>query len=225
MTTQDLRNLISAAKTGKAIEALQQWNITDSDIQNDIAMLSSRFSKCEREKNLGIVAPNEASIELNKINMALLSLIDGLDNEPKTIVQQSQTEDMKKNIFTFDNFKSTIAILAGIAGILTFYFKFCSKTPENTTNKPKAIVVYTHGEKGKQDIIQFKTTHLIADINGRRDIAQIRENGQNVFTEVSSDSISIGIDDKEGYVLKNAKNTYLVTDKPIYVEIVKSPPL
>jgi hypothetical protein len=111
-----------------------------------------------------------------------------------------------------------IGILANLATVLDYL----GIKPKTNDDKPKTVVVYTHGSKGKQDIIQFKTTRLIADINGRRDIAEIHDNGQNVFTEVTSDSISIGIDDKEGYQLKNYKNTYFVSDKPIYVEITKS---
>jgi Effector-associated domain 11 len=228
MTTKELRELIGAGKTRKVIEHLKTIPNLDSDVQQSIVLLASRFAEQQRQKNLGTVSNQESSIELNQINLSLLNVIDEIgDKELTTNMPEpentSNSKDTKKSFLTFDNFKSTIAVLAGIAGILTFYFKFCSNKPENgTSNNPKTVVVYTHGEGGKQDIIQFKSTHLIADINGRRDIAEIKENGQNIFTEVTSDSISIGIEGSEGFVLKNTKNTYAVNDKPIYVAVTMS---
>ena len=80
---QALRNLIADGKTARAIEALRALNLSDTDLNIEINLLSARFATYERQKNRGIADESDLGIELNKINLALLAVVDHLD-EKKT---------------------------------------------------------------------------------------------------------------------------------------------
>ena len=212
---QTLRNLIADGKTKEAIAELRRLTASDVDLNNEVNILAARFTKYGTQYHLGLEDSTPLNIELNKINSALLAVIDRLDK-----MEQS---NKKKKWYEFDNIKSTIAILAGIAGILTFVFKYCLHVADGGYSKPFSVVVNTHGVGGRQDIVQMKETKLVADFGGRRELAKVGENGQNTFNEVPATfrnkRIGIGLQGTEGYVLTHKDSTYLLNGEPIYLAV------
>lgn len=214
---QTLQNLLSEGKTKQVIAELRQLTTNDTDLKAEIVQLSARFSKYEKRHLGNLEDPSVLDIELNRINNALLAIIDRLD--------KTEQSNKKKKWYEFDNIKSSIAILAGLAGILTFVFKYCIHVPDSGDGKPFSVVVNTHGVGGRQDIVQMKETKLVADFGGRRELAKVGENGQNTFNEVPAafhnKRIGIGLQGTEGYALRFADSTYLLNGEPIYLAVVQ----
>jgi len=231
-TKKKIQNLIAEARTEEALVQLRSFNYSDRDLRNQINLLSARFTKNKKQRLLGITDDRELNVELNKINAALLEVVEGLENATETWRSGNTPQTPTNPGFSWtkwtglNDVKSWIALLAGLAAILTFYFKYCGHLPEGGNRKPFSVVVYTHGNGGKQDILQLKDTKLVADFHGRRDVAKVGENGQNTFNEVPAlfhnKKIGIGIQGNEGYVLKYPDSTYLLNEEPIYLAVQSS---
>lgn len=74
-----IRDLISKSRTKDALKRLLDHTAdSDSDAHNTLTLLSSRFSEIERNSRLGIVSSSDLQLERNRINMALLSVLDEL---------------------------------------------------------------------------------------------------------------------------------------------------
>ena len=76
---QTLRNLIADGKTKQAIAALRRLTASDSDANNAVNLLASRFAEYEKQKLGNLEDPSVLGIELNKINNALFVQIDRLE--------------------------------------------------------------------------------------------------------------------------------------------------
>ena len=214
---QTLRDLIADGKTAKVIAELRRLTASDTDLNNEINLIANRFTTFERQQRLGLEDTSALNIESNKINTALLDIIDRFPNSDGVTLSHSVTTL---------NLKSIMAIGASLVVLLIVYFKFCGNSPEVADGKPFSVVVYTHGVGGKQDILQLKETKLVADIGGRREVAKVGENGQNTFNEIPSKyhnkRIGIGLQGTEGYVLTHKDSTYLLNGEPIYLAVQSS---
>lgn len=73
-----IRNLVGQARTEEALELLAKNTIQDSDLYNRVVMIKSRLTSFKREKNMGLLRSDEAIINSNQINNAVLSLLDEL---------------------------------------------------------------------------------------------------------------------------------------------------
>ncbi len=239
---QTLRNLMADGKTARALDKLRQLNLNDDDLNTQITLLSARFKKNESQKNNGVIDERDFNLELNRINIALLAVIDQLDvNQiPPSVSESSTSDDSVSNAVVVEaktskqgfswtkwtglnDVKSWIAAVAGVLAIMTFYFKYCGHVSDNGDGKPFSVVIYTHGNGGKQDIIQLKDTKLVADFGGRREVSKVGENNQNIFAEIpatfSNRKIGIGLQGTEGYVLKYPDSLYLLNGEPIYLAV------
>ncbi len=228
---QALQNLLAEGKTKQVIAQLMQLTIHDTDLKAEVVQLSARYAEYERQKCMGLEDPSVLSIELNKINSALLSLIGQLkeDNMPSVGVMANHPDaHPPKQGFSWtkwtglNDVKSWIAVLAGLAGIMTFYFKYCKNVPDND-GKPFSVAVYTHGSGGRQEILQLKDTKIVADFGGRREVAKVGDNGQNIFAEIPPSfygkKVGVGLSGTEGYVLTFPDSIYLLNSEPIYVAV------
>lgn len=75
---KELNRLLGEDKIKQAINLLQQFaaNERDADLQNTLVLLSSRFNRLNKRLIDGTIAEQQASIEQNRINQALLSIMD-----------------------------------------------------------------------------------------------------------------------------------------------------
>jgi len=75
-----IQNHIKNGRTEKAINILlTSSKIAGSDSYNELLLLSNRFQEQKRNKRLAIVSTELLDIEKNKISLALLETIDGLN--------------------------------------------------------------------------------------------------------------------------------------------------
>ncbi len=221
---QILRNLIAESKTKEVIAELRRLTTSDRDLNNEINIMAARFTKYKTQYHLGLEDTTPLNIELNKINNALLDIIDRLDTEGgASTTSESRTSEgvTRSHLLTV-----LMAIGASIIILLVVYFKFCGNSSEGGDGKSFSLVVYTHGNGGRQDMLQLKETKLVADFGGRRDVATVGEHGQNTFNEVPATfrnkRIGIGLEGTEGYVLTHKDSTYLLNGEPIYLAVQSS---
>ncbi len=222
---QTLRNLIANGKTAQAIAELRQLTLSDGDLANQVILLSARFEDISRRTVIGLVEDTDTMTELQQINQSLLVIIDRLERI------ESKPKNNFITIFSNKRFVLIGSIFIGLIGILanlTTVLDYLGIKPnaEDSNGKPFSVVVYTHGNGGRQDILQLKETKLVADIGGRREVAKVGENGQNTFNEVSSSfrnkRIGIGLQGTEGYSLTHKDSTYLLNGEPIYLAVQSS---
>jgi hypothetical protein len=79
---QTLQNLLAEGKTAQVIAQLRQSTPHDTDLHKDVLQISARFAHNERERHARTSDNTELSIEQNKINAALLAVIDKLADNP-----------------------------------------------------------------------------------------------------------------------------------------------
>ncbi|MFN7115521.1 MAG: TIR domain-containing protein [Saprospiraceae bacterium] len=75
-----IRELIGKSRTKDALTLLLDHTAdTDAEAHNTLTLLASRFNETERNRRLGIVSHADLQLEHNRINMALLSLLDEIE--------------------------------------------------------------------------------------------------------------------------------------------------
>ena len=89
-----IRNLVSNAKTEQALEAFIQWaNTSNSDLSNDLIGVKSQFSSLKRNENLGLISYSEANIKRAQISNGILQILESADDSvPQAIVFQTTTQ-------------------------------------------------------------------------------------------------------------------------------------
>ena len=92
---KNLKDYISIGNLKKIFEKLENEIDESSSHSNDIILLRSRFNNIEKRERQGVLTQSEHSIELNKINVALLDFIDVLE-----------LEDLKKDTLNQSNIGS-----------------------------------------------------------------------------------------------------------------------
>ena len=81
---EEVKNLIAKNKTGKALELLAKEQL--SNIDKDLIMLNSRFSKITDDQRMGVIDDESAQITLNKINLDLLALAEIIEKKSGAVV-------------------------------------------------------------------------------------------------------------------------------------------
>ncbi len=101
MNPHTLKNLLAEGKTAKLISSLLAHTKShDADLHNDVLQLSARFAEYQREKYANTEGFDPLSIERNKINAALLFVIDKL---PDTLEEGKTTPSVKTEKTTIQN--------------------------------------------------------------------------------------------------------------------------
>lgn len=90
LTKNELRQLIAEGETEETLEALQRIAeyIGDSNLLNMVLLQQAQFSQYKKERKNNITSDDELGRTLNRINLALLGIINDL-NEP---YQQAATD-------------------------------------------------------------------------------------------------------------------------------------
>ena len=100
---QNLENILAEGKTARAIQSLLEITKSqDADLYKEMLQISARFAGYERQKRLNLADDTPLSIEHNKINAALVYIVDKLPDEAmsskttpsvkegKTIIQNAE---------------------------------------------------------------------------------------------------------------------------------------
>jgi len=73
-----VKNFLTKGEIGKAINALVDNDTLDDDLKNTVYLLSGRYHGLQRRVTQGVITEENANIETNRINSALLSVIKDL---------------------------------------------------------------------------------------------------------------------------------------------------
>ena len=215
---QTLQNLLAEGKTKQAIAELMQLSTHDTDLKAEVVQLSARYAEYERQKRMGLEDPSVLGIELNKINNALLSIIGQLkgDSTPSVGVMANHLDaHPPKQGFSWtkwtglNDVKSWIAVLAGLAGIVTFYFKYCKGDPET-----KLINVSVYVEDKKSDLVaalKKEAYVLMTTEGGGRAKELIDDKSRASFQNIRvGDKVRLNVDFSEPYRPLNPDSIYTI---------------
>jgi hypothetical protein len=175
---QTLRKYIADGKTKQAINELRQLSTGDSDVNNQIQLLSGRFAIYENKYLGNLEDPSVLGIELNKINHALLTIIEGLEETARDAVAQSHptptttTEKRSENLDAVPNgnkqrwlkigawLVTAITVIAGIVQISGYSVKdlFTQKEAQTLVAPAKSDTVLIKG------IVKTETGDVLPDV-------------------------------------------------------------
>jgi Effector-associated domain 11 len=154
---QTLRNLIAEGKTKQTIAQLRQLTKNDADLNAEVVQLSARFSHYERQQRMGVEDPSVLGIELNKINNALLSVIDRLDEgttservtsshpfttAKKEVINNPTDADTPSVFSTFNSMKNILYVVStGLTLAAVYYiFEWYKAEPQNKEPLPALLL-------------------------------------------------------------------------------------
>lgn len=160
---QELKTLVTKGRTDLAISKIVEIAkpLADQHFHNQVAALSSRWNTNERNNNLGTLAEDDYGREKDKINKAVLALIDEL---PKKSA-------MPKGLF----------IAAAVILVLFFLFKFISRKDS------MQLTVFVQDAEGKPiPELQNNGKVIVRFGHDLRDPV-IGENGRTNIGEIPSD--------------------------------------
>lgn len=113
-----VRKLVQEGKTREAIQSLLNFEKLPKNKKRQLILISSRLQKIEADDNIGIINRSEYQLELNKINNAILNLLD--KSELTSTIQQSLA--------------SKIILFAVATGIIIFVIFSIDKNQKNSTS-------------------------------------------------------------------------------------------
>lgn len=97
-----LNDLLAQGKTAQVLAQLRSLSLSDSDLAGAIIQTSARFAEMERQQHAGTLAQDDLGVERNKINAAVLNLIENLPDDATSAKSASSTSDGKTVIQNAD---------------------------------------------------------------------------------------------------------------------------
>ncbi len=135
---QALKNLISNDKTEEVLAILEkelQSKPAYTDYLNEVVILSGNLTKIDSARRIDTLSLQEYTIKTNRINTALLDLLDDL-KEGKTLNPSTASKPSTPYWKTIP-FVIGMTVVASIIGAATYYFLTKENTPP-TTPSPSA---------------------------------------------------------------------------------------
>lgn len=203
---QTLQNLLAEGKTKQVIAEIMQLSTDDTDLKAEIVQLSARFSEYERKKRMDLEDPSVLGIELNKINSALLSVINQLDNGTTPSVS-SHFFTTNRLIWFGGGVVAVIGLLANLATVLD-YLGVKSKDEGKIKNVSVSV------ENKERDLIPVlsKAAYIIMAVDGG-DVKKelIDDKGKASFQNVKvGDKVRLKVDFSEPYRPLNPDSLYTI---------------
>jgi hypothetical protein len=109
----NLRNLLAEGNTREVLEQLKHLTNSDIDLQEDAISLSARYQKYLREKHRNTLDTQSLDMELNRINAAILNLIEKLPID----------SPFAKKKWSWERIALILGIFAAVAGITGYTMK------------------------------------------------------------------------------------------------------
>lgn len=203
-----LRAVLAQGKTKQVIAELLKLTTHDADLHNQVVQLSARFAQYERQKLGNLESSSVLGIELNNINVTALAIIDELE----------ETNPVSNNPSTFswtkwtglNDVKSWVALLAGLAGILTFYFKYYDNGAHDDTLKNVTVNVRDKGG-ALVESLHTKGYVIMTTSGGGAPKELIDDKGAASFKNIKiGDAVRLNIDFSEPYRPVQPDSVYTV---------------
>lgn len=112
MTKKELLNLIAEGKTKRVLVELQDLTANDIDLCNEVIQISARYAENEQKERLRIEKQEDLTIEKNRINSAIITIIDKL---PDDSLRKKRSPSWEKIAFWL----TILAVAAGFTGYTT----------------------------------------------------------------------------------------------------------
>lgn len=123
-TRQALQKLLADGKARQVIEQLLLLTADERDLQNEVLQLSAQFAELERQSHLDVADPKLLETKRNRINAALLAVIDRLSENGN-----AQVKPLWKRL----SWLGFILVLVGLLVYLNHLGMFSFKNPEPPT--------------------------------------------------------------------------------------------
>jgi hypothetical protein len=208
--SHSLRTALAKGKTKSVIAELLPLTSHDIDLHNQVVQLSARFALYEQQKLGNLEDSSVLGVELNKINATALAIMEELEETkpaPHVFSKFSWTKWTGLN-----DVKSWVALLAGVAGILTFYFKYCDG--EAPVAAIKNVTVNVRDKAG--DLIEAlnKEGYVIMTTSGGGTPKElIDDRGSASFRNIKvGDKVRLNIDFSEPYRPIHPDSVYTVPE-------------
>ncbi|MBC7776706.1 MAG: hypothetical protein H7246_14830, partial [Phycisphaerae bacterium] len=177
-THEALKKLLSKGETKQVIKQLLALIASDSPQRNMVVLLSGQFTKIENQSHLNLADPKQINMETDRINAALVAVIDTLSE-----TDNSQVKSFWKRL----SWLGLLTVLIGFLACLYYIGVFPFKNPD-----PPIIVEPTNPGPFPD---KFDSTTLYILITRFEDYANVNE------TECYGRGIESRVD-----VLKNQRN-------------------
>lgn len=215
---QQLKAKIASDDLDLLIKVLLKDTGFDANLHNQVLMTANRFQEYEHRRIHNLDNTQALNQERAQITQALLYVIDQLPVDDKI---ERVTSSHPLNTATTQGFswtkwtgindvKSWIAVLAGLASILTFYFKFSGQGTESVQFKGVSVTVE---DKEKNLIpVLFRTANVFMEVEGGETKHQlIDEQGKAAFQNVKiGDKVKLRLDFTEPYRPLNRDSLYTI---------------
>lgn len=222
--TQQLKDLIAKGRLDQAIEDLARYtqSLSDQHYHNAIAQLSARWKANERANSLGTLSTSEYNTERNKINQAVLALVDELAVDTQHSGPAARPPSGTPQTISGENglWKKLgyAAIIAGILGGFAEFFNFINLFPGGS-EEAMQLTVYVQGTNG-QPIAELQNKgKIIVDFGNDRRAPLIGENGRTNLGEIPEkfrgEKIPMVLQ-AEGYEPAEPAKPYTMDGQPIY---------
>lgn len=159
-----LQKLLAQGKTSEVLAALQQQASLDDDFLNQVYILSARYAENERQYHAGTLEYASYSIELRKINAALLALIEKLEEKPIAYETKKEKKVTNSRLAKIGGILvATIGLLAGMAEITGFSLRdfFWEEqvpeiSPQEKSSKKDTLVLEKSNTSAVKDTTEIK---------------------------------------------------------------------
>lgn len=199
-----LRDLVANGKTKQAITELLSATKHDSDLHNRVIQLSARFAQYEKQQLGNLESPSGLSTELNKINLAILAIIEELGNG-NTPPVNAPIVSKRRLMWLGAGMVALIAILANLATIMDF-LGIKPKSDGKITN----VTIMVEDKSG--EFVMRQQGKIVMMVEGG-DVKQedIDSKGAASFKNVKvGDKVRLKVDFSEPYRPLNPDSLYTI---------------
>ncbi|MEM8899040.1 MAG: response regulator [Bacteroidota bacterium] len=93
-TITHIQDLITENEIDKALKKLRTiFSISESELVNDVILISGQFKKLKSDKRKGIIDSAEENLRHNRILHSVLSLLDEMKADPEQFAAYTQTQN------------------------------------------------------------------------------------------------------------------------------------
>lgn len=202
---QKLKDSLANGKTKQVITELLTITKHNSDLYNQVIPLSARYTHYERQKFGGLDDSSVLNVELRQINVALLAIIEELD-EKKTPTISEAVFTKKRLIWGSGSVVVVVGLFASIAQISGFSLKdFFKGEIKNTETKLETSI-----EKPR-----VKQTVPIPE-SSTQPLKPIPKDPSKHFVKII---LTVDPEFEKGEIFVNDKRVFPISETPIFKEL------
>ncbi|MBK7938895.1 MAG: carboxypeptidase regulatory-like domain-containing protein [Lewinellaceae bacterium] len=212
---QEFKDLLANDRADLVIAELAAITkpLADQHYHNQVTLLSNRLTANKREHNLGKISSQEYNLEKNRINHALLALIDSLPQGAAASGPEKEKGFWKTMTY--------VALVAGILGSFAEVLGFIDLVPGKPEDSLQ-LTVYVQDTEGKPIPALQNTGHVIVRFDNDLRDPVIGENGRTNLGEIPAKFRGQEIEVvlvAEGYEAILPGKKYVMDGEPVYFTV------